>query len=123
MYTSGTTGNPKGVMLSHNNLYTNAMASAKTQNMDDGEIGISALPMNHSYGIITNITATEYKSRGVMMTWFDATKMLELIDRFKCQATALVPAMLIQLLNHPDADKYDTSHMTRWFCAAAPAAN
>jgi len=120
MYTSGTTGRPKGVMLTHNNLYTNAMAAARSQNMEEGEMGISALPLNHSYGIITNIAASEYKARGVMMTWFDPARMLELIDEFKCQATALVPAMLIQLLNHPDADKYDTSHMKRWFCAAAP---
>jgi long-chain acyl-CoA synthetase len=120
MYTSGTTGNPKGVMLSHNNLYSNAMGAARSQNMEEGEMGISALPLNHSYGIITNLAAAEYAAKGVMMTWFDATKMLELIDRFKCEATALVPAMLIQLLNHPEAERYDTSHMKRWFCAAAP---
>lgn len=120
MYTSGTTGRPKGVMLSHNNLYSNAVAAARFQKMEEGEMGISALPLNHSYGILTNIASFEFKSRGVMMTWFDAQRMLELIDQYKCQATALVPAMLIQLLNHPEADKYDTSHMKRWFCAAAP---
>lgn len=120
MYTSGTTGNPKGVMLSHNNLVSNAVSAAESQQMEVGEVGISALPLNHSYGIITNIAASKYATRGVMMSWFDPTKMLQLIQDFKCQGTALVPTMLIALLNHPDADKYDLSHMTRWFCAAAP---
>ncbi len=120
MYTSGTTGDPKGVMISHNNLYTCAMASAKSQKMEKNEMGISALPLNHIYGIITSITASKYALRGVYMTWFDAEKMLELIDKFKCQATGLVPAMLIMLLNYPDAEKYDTSHMKRWICSGAP---
>jgi long-chain acyl-CoA synthetase len=120
IYTSGSTGAPKGVMLSHDNLYFTALASAETQHQEEGEVGIGALPLNHSFGIITNIAALQYATRGVLMRWFDDKAMLSFIERFRAQATAVVPTMLIRLLANPDAGNFDLSSMRRWITAAAP---
>jgi len=122
MYTSGTTGKPKGVMLTHDNLHFTALASARGQGTEEGEVGISVLPLNHSYGIITSIAGTQYRNSGVLMRWFNPEEMLKLIAEFKANITALVPTMILYLLALPDVEKYDLSSMRRWGCAAAPLA-
>lgn len=120
LYTSGTTGMPKGVMLSHNNLYFNARAGCETQNFKEGEVSLAVLPLNHSFGIINSIASTLYGVKWILLSWFDAGKSLELIERYQCTNAAVVPTMLAMLLNHPDAGKADTSSMERWIVSGAP---
>ena len=120
LYTSGTTGMPKGVMLSNYNLYFNAKAGCETQQFKHSDVSLSVLPLNHSFGIISSIGATIYGIKGILLTWFDAGKSLELIERYGCTNAAVVPTMLAMLLNHEDADKADTSSMDRWIVSGAP---
>jgi len=120
MYTSGTTGRPKGVMLSHNNLYTNAIMVTRREEMEPMEVGLGVLPLNHSYGVITTLAGQILGSKGVMIPWFNAEETLKLIEKHKVINIAMVPTMYIQILNLPNHKDYDTSSMKRWACAAAP---
>jgi long-chain acyl-CoA synthetase len=120
LYTSGTTGMPKGVMLSHHNLIFNAKAGCATQNFKHGDVSLAVLPLNHSFGIINSIGAAIYGTKWILLSWFDAGKSLELIERYRCTNAAVVPTMLAMLLNHPDAQKADTSSMDRWIVSGAP---
>jgi long-chain acyl-CoA synthetase len=120
LYTSGTTGMPKGVMLSHHNLYFNARAGCETQNFKHSDVALFVLPLNHSFGIISSIGGTIYGIKGILLSWFDAGKSLELIERYKCSYAAVVPTMLAMLLDHADAERADTSSMDRWIVSGAP---
>lgn len=120
MYTSGTTGRPKGVMLSHKNLHSDALMSMKGQEMEPGSMGLSVLPLNHSYGVITMLVGSLLGVRGVLLPWFNAELTLQLIEKHRVQHTAMVPTMFVQLLAAPNREKCDASSMKRWICAAAP---
>jgi long-chain acyl-CoA synthetase len=120
LYTSGTTGRPKGVMLTHDNLLFTAISASKARGIEPGETSLSCLPLNHSYGIIIWISSEYFGIRNVLMSKFDEEELFRLIEEFRCGATALVPTMVHRLINHPAADKYDLSSLKRWGCAAAP---
>lgn len=120
LFTSGTTGAPKGVMLSHGNIYSNALASLSVLNRKPGTVALACLPMAHSYGMISTIVGNLAGMKGVLMKWFDPALALELIERFRVEETAMVPTMLVYLLNHPDSDVRDLSSLQRVTCAAAP---
>lgn len=120
MYTSGTTGLPKGVMITHDNLHFTAVASSKARGIEPGETFLSCLPLNHSYGIILWASAENFGIRNVLLPRFDPAELLAHIQEFGCSATSLVPTMMVRLLNLPDRDKYDLSSIKRWGSAAAP---
>lgn len=120
LYTSGITGRPKGVMLTHKNLYTNAIAGAESLHIQKGEVNLIALPLNHAYGIATGLTGTIFGAKSVLMSWFQPEETLKLIELHKVNTCSVVPTMLIQLLKCPNKDKYDLKSMKRWICAAAP---
>lgn len=120
LYTSGTTGKPKGAMITHKNLYTNAVAGAECLQLERGDVSLIALPLNHAYGIVTGITSSIYGVKSVLMSWFQPEETLKLIERFEVNVTAVVPTMLIQLCSLPSARRYNTSSMKIWVCAAAP---
>lgn len=122
MYTSGTTGRPKGVMLTHDNMLFTGVSSSKARNIHPGDIFVSCLPLNHSYGIITWISSVYFGIKNVLMPRFDEEELFRYIQDFKCSAVSLVPTMLVRLLNHPAADKYDLTSLRRWGCASAPLA-
>jgi long-chain acyl-CoA synthetase len=123
IYTSGTTGRPKGVMLTHNNLYTNAIAAWQGGEFDKGLITLLCLPLAHSFGVVAmnagNLSRFK-NSFGVLMRWFDPDEIFRLIEKYKVNNFIGVPTMYQVLLNHPAADKYDTSSIERCTISAAP---
>jgi len=124
IYTSGTTGHPKGVMLSHNNLHQNAIAAFDaTELKEGGAISLLCLPLAHSFGVVSmNAGNVSPFADGfaVLMSWFDPEEVFRLIEKYRVTFFSGVPTMYQILLNHPAADKYDTSSLERCTISAAP---
>ncbi|GAC1400867.1 MAG: long-chain fatty acid--CoA ligase [Ktedonobacteraceae bacterium] len=124
LYTSGTTGRPKGAELSHFNLFFNARTSADSLgiNWRDDDVGLVALPLFHSFGIssVMNVLITVGATL-TLMARFEPIKAFEIIQRDRVTTFAGVPTMYIYLLNHPDRKKYDLSSLST--CISGGAAN
>ena len=123
IYTSGTTGKPKGVMLSHNNLYQNALASLEASETTRGIVTLLCLPLAHSFGVVVmnsgSLVPFEENS-GVLMRWFNPEEIFRLIEKYQVTNFIGVPTMYQMLLTHPAADKYDTGSLKRCTISAAP---
>ena len=123
IYTAGTTGKPKGVMLTHKALYANAHNQYNTVNPGPDAINITALPLSHSYGIALMNGTLLNGNKTVLLRWFNLEKYFEAMQKYKTVATTAVPTMYIYMLLYPDADKYDISSMKFWAYGSAPMSN
>ncbi len=122
LYTSGTTGRPKGAELTHANMFFNVMACAeKLMNIREDEIGLAALPLFHSFGQTCVMNNMLYAGATLtLMPRFEPQKAMEIIQRDKVTYFAGVPTMYFYLLNFPGADQYDLSSLT--VCCSGGAA-
>jgi long-chain acyl-CoA synthetase len=125
LYTAGTTGKPKGVMLSHWNLYSNAKSSFKQSYFPDVEdvrskTSLFVLPLCHSFGLTVCNLSAFVGNMGVMVPKFDPNVVLGAIEKYKVKTMAGVPAMYSYFLVAPEADKYDLSSMESWASGSAP---
>ncbi|MBI4636545.1 MAG: long-chain fatty acid--CoA ligase [Candidatus Rokubacteria bacterium] len=120
LYTSGTTGQPKGVALSHENLASNARAAASRYELDRTEWALAVLPLSHAYGLTVMNAGNLLGTRGVLLRWFNPELVLEAIQRYRVRSMAGVPTMYVYLLNYPDGARFDTSSMLLWGSGAAP---
>jgi len=123
MYTGGTTGRSKGVMLSHRNLYTCAQSSFAASYTPGITRVLVPLPLSHAYGMIVTLAgfhAVE-PSLGILQRWFDPAEWLALAQLHRAQATTLVPAMIQMLLAQPLEDA-DLSALRYVGSGAAPLA-
>lgn len=112
LYTAGTTGHPKGVVLTHKNLCSNAAAAAKTANvlkLRKERVSLGVLPFSHSFGFTMLNVALMLGDTSVLLPHFEPAKVLEAIETYKVTHAAMVPAMIHELSHYPEADKYDTS--------------
>ena len=111
-YTGGTTGPPKGVMLTHKNLITNtAMCNKWLYKCEEGkESTLGILPFFHVYGMTTVlILSVMLGNRMILLPKFDTTTTLKTIEKQKPTLFPGAPTIYIGLLNHPDLKKYDLS--------------
>ena len=120
MYTGGTTGRPKGVTLSHENLRWNAVTVAEATGITPDTVSLLALPVAHLFGMIASITGQVLGTRGILLEWFTPDGVLQAIQDHRVEQIPLVPTMMTLLLHHPTADEYDTSSLTTVFASAAP---
>jgi len=120
LYTAGTTGQPKGVALSHDNLVSNARAAARLYELDRTAWSLAVLPLSHSYGLTLMNAGNILGTRAVLLRWFNPELVLETIERYRVQQMAGVPTMFVYLLNFPEAERFDTSSMKLWGSGAAP---
>ena len=120
-YTSGTTGGPKGAMLTHRNVYSNAMHSLMPAVgfITEGKYLHSA-PMFHlaDAGAIHALTLSGVTH--CFLPSFDPEQTLQLIERYQITNLVLVPTMLNMVLNHPDFHRYDLSSLKRITYGASP---
>jgi fatty-acyl-CoA synthase len=110
-YTSGTTGHPKGVMLSHRNIYLNAMSVLATLPGNDSDVQLHTIPLFHVNGWGAPQTLTCIGATHVMLRRFDPAHVLDLIQKERVTRFCLVPTMASALLHYPDVDKYDLSSL------------
>jgi long-chain acyl-CoA synthetase len=121
LYTSGTTGKPKGAELTHANLRRNVEIAAGLFDLGADAVTLGALPLFHSFGQTCGLNATI--SGGGLLTLiprFDPVKALEIIQRDGVTVFEGVPTMYAAILNVPDADSYDTSSLK--ICVSGGAA-
>jgi long-chain acyl-CoA synthetase len=122
LYTSGTTGRPKGAELSHANMLFNTMSCAeKLMNVQPDEVGLATLPLFHSFGQTCVMNNMLYAGATItLLPRFEPQKALEVMARDKVTYFAGVPTMYFYLLNFPGADQYDLSSL-RISCSGGAA--
>ncbi len=120
-YSSGTTGFPKGVMLTHFNLVANLQQISGTAHCSGDDILISVLPFFHIYGMVVILNHGLYLGATIVtMPRFDLEQMLKLIQDYRITFAHLVPPIVLALSKQPVVDEYDLSSLRTIFCAAAP---
>jgi fatty-acyl-CoA synthase len=119
-YTSGTTAHPKGVMLTHRNLYLHALYAALALRCADDEVALYSVPLFHVNSWGTPHIVTLAGGRHVLMKKFDPAVALELVQRERVTRLQMVPTMVIALINHPDFDRYDLASVKTVMMGGAP---
>ncbi|HEV7654645.1 MAG TPA: AMP-binding protein [Mycobacteriales bacterium] len=123
MYTGGTTGRAKGVMLTHGNLWwCGRCAYERGRDTYDGKSSLTALPLSHAFGLIVTIVGAfieEQPGPSVLMRWFEPAGWLRLAAEHRVSGGQLVPSMLALLLQQPLED-HDLSELRYLSVGAAP---
>ena len=119
-YTGGTTGLPKGVMLTHNNIVSNALNCIAGLQYDGNTRYLHAAPMFHAADAASNIAVTMFGGSHVFIDRFEPEATLKLIERHKVTNCTLVPTMVNMIVNTPNASNYDTSSFKRLAYGASP---
>lgn len=120
-YTSGTTGFPKGVMLTHYNIVNNARMVGDVMGLTERDRLFIQVPLFHCFGcVMSTLNCVYHGSAMVVVEFFDPLKALQIISREKCTAVNGVPTMFIAILNHPDFDRYDLESLRTGIMAGAP---
>ncbi len=120
-YTSGTTGFPKGVMLTHHNLINQARVACTRGDLSVDERYVTAMPLFHIAGSLgATIYCLYLGCTLIPLITFDPLKNLELFEREKGTFTFAVPTMLIAMLNHPRFKEFDLSSLRNIYTGATP---
>ena len=121
MYTGGTTGRAKGVMLSHENLWVAGRAGHDAGYVPGINRSLSALPLSHAFGLLVTVVGFHVREpqSSVLMRWFQPEAWLQLAQDHRVQIVAAVPSMLKLLLAEPLED-YDLSELRYVVSGAAP---
>ncbi|MBO4853681.1 MAG: AMP-binding protein [Oscillospiraceae bacterium] len=119
-YTSGTTGFPKGVMLTHYNVVNNGKCIGDRMGLSTADRMMIQVPMFHCFGMVLSMTSSMTHGATLCpMPYFSARSSLACIDQEKITCFNGVPTMFIAMFNHPDYRKTDFSHMRTGIMAGA----
>lgn len=120
-YSSGTTGRPKGVMLTHRNLIANVSQCRSTISLGDDDRVLAVLPFFHIYGMTVLLNfALRQRAALVTMPKFDLTEFLRVVQDHRTSWVFIAPPIAVALAKHPLVDQYDTSAIKVIFSGAAP---
>ncbi|MDN4174246.1 AMP-binding protein [Nocardioides sp. SOB77] len=121
LYTGGTTGRAKGVMLSHHGLWESGAGLDAVARTMDSTRSLLPLPLSHAYGLNVVIAGlhAERRTVAVLQRWFDARGWLELVQEHRLESSPVVPSMLTMLLAEPLED-HDLSSLRSFGSGGAP---
>ena len=120
MFTAGTTGVPKGVMLTHDSFSSYLLATVEPADPDVEESNLITVPFYHIAGLQAALAAVYGGRTLVVMRQFDAGEWLQLAQENKANRAMLVPTMLKHLIEHPNFGEYDLSSLSVITYGAAP---
>jgi acyl-CoA synthetase (AMP-forming)/AMP-acid ligase II len=120
-YSSGTTGFPKGVMLTHRNLVANITQTSVVHRVTEDDRVIGVLPFFHIYGLVVIMNAVLYRGATVVtMPRFDLEPFLQIMQGHAITRAYVVPPIVLALAKHPMVEKYDLSSLNVILSGAAP---
>lgn len=120
-YTSGTTGFPKGVMLTHYNIINNGKTIGDCMDFTTKDRLMICVPLFHCFGLVLATMASfTHATTMVVVDYFQPLKVLDSLEKEKCTAMHGVPTMFIACLEHPDFNKYDLSSIRTGIMAGSP---
>src|SRR5580700_8049229 len=112
-YTSGTSANPKGVMLTHRNIYLHAQNVCLGFNIENGAVELHTIPLFHANGWGVAHFLTLLGGKHVMMQRFESKEVFRLIEKEAVNSCSLVPIMATALVNCPERPKYNLTSLRR----------
>jgi fatty-acyl-CoA synthase len=122
LYTSGTTGSPKGVMVTHDAVLRTAYASALTRGYEDGRRILFSLPCYHMFGYVEGLLSVLYVGGAIIpQTSFSPVGYLAGVQRHRATDILCVPTMAVAIIEHPERHRYDLSTLSAILCGSAPA--
>jgi fatty-acyl-CoA synthase len=122
LYTSGTTGSPKGVMVTHDAVQRTGYGSALTRAFEDGRRVLFSLPCYHMFGYVEGLIAAMIAGGAIVpRTAFSPADYFAAIERHRATEILCVPTMTVALLEHPDRRTRDLSSVFALLSGAAPA--
>jgi long-chain acyl-CoA synthetase len=123
LYTGGTTGRSKGVMLTHKGLWSAGSSLHQSANESDVKFtrSLLPLPLSHAYGLMLVCASMHSEEQGfsVMQRWFDAASWVTLVEEHRLEVSAMVPSMMTMVLAQP-IEEHDLSSMQMFGSGAAP---
>ena len=120
-YSSGTTGLPKGVMLTHRNLVANMLQSTCALSIGEGDTILGVLPFFHIYGMVVIMNLGLYRGATIVtMPRFDLEQCLQIMQQYRVTFANVVPPIVLAFAKSPLVDKYDLSRLHTVFSGAAP---
>jgi acyl-CoA synthetase (AMP-forming)/AMP-acid ligase II len=120
-YSSGTTANPKGVMLTHRNLASNVAQIRPLQGMSHDDRILAVLPFFHIYGMTVLLNAAMHaRAQLVIMPSFDLEEFLGNIAKYECTFAFIAPPVAVALAKHPLVERYNLSSLRGIMSGAAP---
>jgi long-chain acyl-CoA synthetase len=111
LYTSGTTGIPKGTMLTQGNLFFHADAIIGVLELNDDDRALMVVPMFHGYGITVMLCCFVVGTSFVLLDPFNAEEVFQVVEKYKVTFLPMVVAMYFMVYHHPDREKYDLSSL------------
>jgi len=121
-YTSGTTGRPKGVILTHKNVAVHALGTIAELQLTDRDVWLHAAPLFHLADAWATWALTWVGGTHVLVSDFEPPLVLSALQRHGVTLTNLIPTMLNMLINYPDVKKYDFSSLRVLLSGGAPIA-
>lgn len=121
-YTSGTSAHPKGVMLTHRNIYLHALSVCINFNTDRDSVELHTIPLFHANGWGAAHSVTFTGGTHVMIPRFICSDVFRLIERERVKSLSMVPIMATALVNAPDREKYDLSSL-EWISIGGAASS
>lgn len=119
VFTSGTTGAPKGVMLTHRGLTNAARLSGDRFRIGAGDVYVSTIPLFHVGGQVVGFMVVQALATNVLLAQFDAALQLELLESERATHTVGVPTMLRDVIAHPTFERRDLSALRALSCGGS----